>query len=130
MKILTYILCLSLATSLLSCGDNDDANDTEDPIVIDPDPIPTKITTYTADVKPIIDAKCNECHSDPPTRSAPMSLVTYADVVEAEENRDLYGRVFTSSFTRVMPPPEEGGRLPDATVLIIEDWIADGMLED
>lgn len=115
--------------TILSCGGSDDEN-TEPPIIIDPDPIPGKTSTYNADVKPIIDTHCIECHSNPPTNSAPMSLITYADVLNAEEERELYRRIFTSSFTIVMPPPEEGGRLPSATIQIVEDWIADGLIEE
>lgn len=127
-KDILYLALLAGVLTLVSCGGSDD-NETEEPVVIAPDPIPSQTSTYTTHVKPIIDANCIDCHSDPPTRQAPMALVTFAQVVEAENNRDLYGRVFTSSFTRVMPPNEEGGRLPDATILIIEDWIADGMIE-
>ncbi|RZS93489.1 hypothetical protein [Aquimarina brevivitae] len=128
MKSPIYVLLFFAILFLVSCGSDEEAV-TEPPIEIDPDPIPGKTTTYVADVKAIIDANCIECHSNPPTQSAPMSLVTYEDVKDAEVNGELYPRMFTSSFTRVMPPPEEGGRLPDATIKIIEDWIADGLLE-
>ncbi len=125
----TPILLLSLcALTLLSCGGSDDS--TEIPVIpIDPDPIPGQISTYTDHVKTIIDTNCIECHGDPLDQGAIMMLLTYDQVVDAVNNRGLFNRIGTMGINTVMPPPEEGGRLPQTTIDIIEDWIADGLLE-
>ncbi|KAA1242478.1 hypothetical protein [Aquimarina sp. RZ0] len=105
-------------------GSDDDASDPE--IMIDPDPIPGKTSTYTGDVKAIIDTHCLECHGDPLDQGAPMMLINYDQTVNAVESRDLFGRVATRNAFNVMP---QSGRLPQATITIIEDWIADGLVE-
>src|ERR1700726_3850397 len=38
---------------------------------------PTKQTTFSKDVAPILQSKCQECHQ--PNSIAPMSLITYQD---------------------------------------------------
>lgn len=122
----TPIKILFIAASLLfftNCGGSDDTTtETE----VDPDPIPGKTSTYIGDVKAIIDTHCLECHGDPLDQGAPMMLVSYNQVVSAVESRDLFGRVATMNAFNVMP---QSGRLPQATITIIEDWIADGLVE-
>lgn len=129
MRIPIKLLFLFLfSITLLNCGgDNDDMDTGVDP---DPDPetnpIPDKISTYEADVKSIISSNCTTCHSNPPSQGAPMSLETFQEVVNAVNNRDLFGRISTTNMNNVMP---QSGRLPDATILLVEDWIADGLKE-
>ncbi|MDY8138877.1 hypothetical protein [Aquimarina sp. 2201CG5-10] len=123
-KIAVIITLLIISYTLFSCGGSDDAQEPE--IVIDPDPIPGKTSTYEADVKSIMEAHCTECHSNPPTQGAPMSLETYQEVVNSVNNRDLFARMATTNSFNVMP---ESGRLPQATIDIVEDWIADGLIE-
>ncbi|WP_299222315.1 hypothetical protein [uncultured Aquimarina sp.] len=129
MKSPTTLLLLSLFTIvLLSCGGSDDSP-TEPEVIVDPDPIPGQTSTYTAHVKTIIDSNCIECHGDPLDQGAIMMLLTYDQVVDAVNNRGLFNRIATMGINSVMPPLEEGGRLPQVTIDIVEDWIADGLLE-
>lgn len=124
-----FLLVFLVTVLLISCeGDTDDMGTGTDP---DPEPdtnpIPDKISTYEADVKIIMSSHCTNCHSNPPSQGAPMSLETYQEVVSAVNNRDLFGRVSTTNMNNVMP---ESGRLPDATILKVDDWIADGLKEN
>jgi len=124
MKTPIRILCiLSLLLTFSNCSSDD--NDSDSETNIDPNPIPDQISTYTMHVKTIIDTHCISCHSNPPTQGAPMSLETFQEIVSAVNTRDLFDRVATNNAFRVMPT---SGRLPQGTIDIIEDWIADGLL--
>ena len=129
-KTIYNTLLYALLVVFVSCSSSDD-NTIPTPIDDEPEenpnPIPTKISTYTADVKAIIDAECIRCHSNPPINNAPISLVTFQDVVFAANSRDLTGLVSTT-IERVLMPPDTG-RLPQGTIDIILDWEADGLLE-
>ena len=128
MKYKSYLLLLSvfLPLSFFSCSEDDNASEPEE--ITDPDPmvnpIPGQVSTYTAHVKTIIDAECARCHGNPPSQGAPMSLISFANVKEAVENRDLFGRL--TSVNNVMPP---SGKIKDGDILVIDDWIVDGLKE-
>ncbi|GAA0728129.1 hypothetical protein GCM10009430_36950 [Aquimarina litoralis] len=113
---------------LIGCSSSDDGT-TEPDVVIDPDPIPEQTSTYIGHVKNIIDSNCLECHGSPLQNSAPMELVTFQQVVNAVNDRNLFSFINTTNAFNVMPPSDEGGRMPQATINIVEDWIADGLLE-
>lgn len=55
-----------------------------------------RVITYSKDVAPILQRKCQECHQ--PNSIAPMSLTTYADA------RQFASAIKTRVETRVMPP--------------------------
>src|SRR6188768_3837046 len=57
---------------------------------------PATTPTFTKDIAPIFQAKCEACHR--PDSIAPMSLVTY------EEARPFLASIKTKVSTRVMPP--------------------------
>src|ERR687890_1468011 len=57
---------------------------------------PARTPTFTKDVKPIFQAKCESCHR--PNSIAPMSLVTY------EETRPWARSIRTRVAARQMPP--------------------------
>lgn len=127
MKTPTLLFLSLFAITLLSCSSSDDST-TEPDIVVDPDPdpIPGQTSTYTAHVKTIIDTNCIECHGDPLNQGAVMMLLTYDQVVDAINNRGLFDRIDTNNAFNVMP---ESGRMPQATIDVVKDWIADGLLE-
>lgn len=134
-----YLTILMIVFTILSCSDSDDGGTPDndgDPIGNpdpdpDPDPdsnpLPDKTTTYTADIKSIIDDSCIGCHANPPTNGAPMALITFQNVVDAVNNRNLFDRVSTTNSNNIMPP---SGRFPDATITLIDDWIEDGLKEE
>ncbi|MFY7670340.1 hypothetical protein ACOSP6_04575 [Tenacibaculum sp. MEBiC06402] len=113
----TLVLASILA---VSCSSSEVSND--DPVVIDP----TQKITYEKDVKNIINNSCavSGCHtgSNPP---AGVLLNTYNQVRSQAENGNLIGRINSSS--NPMPP---SGQLPSSTRSIIDQWKADGFLEN
>lgn len=88
----------------------------------DPGPI-----TYTADIKAIVGSNCLGCHMDPPINGAPFPLTTYERVKSVAESGLLLTAISRQTGeVRAMPPT---GRLPQATIDKVEQWIADGLLE-
>ncbi|WP_062059041.1 hypothetical protein [Aquimarina longa] len=121
------LLLLLITILSFSCSSGDDGAGTEDskpnPTT---NPNPNKTTTYDADVKTIIDTNCIQCHSNPPTQGAPMSLTNYQEVITAiNGKRDVVGRMETTG-RNVMPP---NNRLPQETIDVMLDWVADGFKE-
>ncbi len=85
----------------------------------------TDATTYTNTIESIIDSNCLNCHTNPPTNGAPMSLTTYDDVKNAVQSRGLISRIELSvGTTGVMPP--SGSTLSTANIQAIKDWQLDG----
>ena len=100
---------------------------TYDDIEADDEPIPD-VVTYL-DIKSAIDNNCLNCHSNPPQNGAPMSLVTYDNVVEAVLNRDLLDRISRNEGEDGLMPLG-GPRLPQTTIDLIFQWEEDGLLEN
>ncbi|MEZ4796204.1 MAG: hypothetical protein R2785_03440 [Flavobacteriaceae bacterium] len=86
------------------------------------------VVTYVDDVKSIMDNNCIFCHSNPPENGAPMPLLTYEQVKEAVENRDLINRISTEDLAFVMP--FGGPRLPQNLIDVVIKWQTDGLLEE
>ncbi|WP_282080257.1 hypothetical protein [Aquimarina algiphila] len=99
-------------------------NDSESDLI---DVTPVNLVTYDDNVKNIIDNNCILCHNDPPINFAPMPLLTFEQVKEAAENRNLIGRVSSEDINFLMP--SGGPRLPQSTIDIIIQWRDDGLLE-
>jgi mono/diheme cytochrome c family protein len=75
--------------------------------------------TYATSVKPIIDGNCVGCHGSPTANGAPNSMITYTQVRDAVESRNLIGRIENGS----MPPQ---GNLSSAQIQTIKNWQAGG----
>ena len=88
----------------------------------------TGAVTYNEHVKIIIDNNCLACHSMPPQNGAPMALVSYQQVKNAVENRDLIPLISTQDLSEVMPLG--GPRLPQSLIDIVIQWDLDGLLEE
>jgi hypothetical protein len=94
----------------------------------DPPIIPIKPPTYSADVEPIVRARCLECHR--PGQVAPFSLMTY------EQTRKRAGDLATVAEDRRMPPwkptPGFGPKLlhdrslPSAEIATLRAWADSG----
>jgi cytochrome c5 len=120
MKKLNLTSLLLVAILSVSCSSSVVSND--EPVVIDP----TQKTTYEKDVKNIINNSCavSGCHtgSNPP---AGILLNTYSQVRSQAENGNLIARMNNGS--NPMPP---SGLLPSSTRSVIDQWKADGFLEN
>lgn len=120
MKKLNLTLLLALSISIMSCSSSEVSN--EDPVVIDP----TTKVTYEKDVKNIINNSCavSGCHTGS-SPAAGIAFNTYNQVRSQAENGNLIGRI--NSGSNPMPPT---GLLPTSTRSIIDQWKADGFLEN
>jgi hypothetical protein len=119
MKNKEYLIYL-LFLFITSCSSN-----SEDDLI---NPIALNTTKYIQNVKPIIDNNCIICHGAAPSNGATTSLVTYAQVKEAVQNRGLLDRISRPQGTPGMMP-NQGARLPQTTIDLIIDWNVDGLLE-
>ena len=132
-KIAKYIVTLTVIAAI-GCTNDSESDlllvDDTDEIVdnnTDDDDSPTELITFNADVRPILSNACWACHSDPPA-GAPFPLVTYDQVLARAENGQLLGAISRpAGDPRIMPP---SGRLPQATIDLIAQWIEDGALEE
>jgi len=88
---------------------------------------PIGIITYNVNIKSLIDSNCLSCHSDPTRNGAPFSLTNFEQVSVIAENGSLLSALNKQTGeTGAMPP---SGRLPQATIDLIAQWIEDGQLE-
>lgn len=120
-KKLMFLSSLVVLAMLASCS-----SDSEDDLVPTDDDPGSGEVTYTADIAPLIGSSCLGCHSSPPANGAPFSLTTFADV-SSRASTILTAVSRQTGETRAMPP---GGRLPQSTINLIEQWIDDGTLEN
>lgn len=121
----TGLTCLLLLAAACSGSDNDEGVPTGNNSGNNtPDPDPDADLSYAADIRPIFTANCTSCHGDPPTQQAPMSLTTIQEIMDAVNNRNLLGRI--NSTSAPMPPT---GLLPAASRQRIADWVDLGFPE-
>lgn len=111
-----YAILLFAILSIMSCSEA---------VIEDlpPDPITTTVK-YNSDVKTIIDANCVGCHGAI-SPNAGLSLTNYTQVRNAAENGNLVGRI--NNVSSPMPP---SGLMSSNNRAIIDQWIADGYLEN
>ena len=55
------------------------------------------------DVEPILEARCQRCHTDPPQNGAPFPLLTYADT-QAGDSPQRYEQMGAAISADFMPP--------------------------
>ena len=96
--------------------------------LIENTPIPDDTITYIGHVKSIIDNNCIDCNSNPPVNGAPMSLITYENVRDAVQNRDLIARISSDNLGFLMP--FGGPRLPQNLIDTVILWEAEGLQEE
>ena len=89
---------------------------------------PIGIITYNSNIKSLIDSNCLSCHSDPTRNGAPFSLTNFEQVSVRAENGSLLRALNKQTGEAVAMPPS--GRLPQATIDLIAQWIEDGQLEE
>ena len=109
---------------MLGCS-NDSESDLIDP---QPDGNQNQLVTYTGNIRSIVNSNCVSCHSNPPVNGAPFALTTYTQVKNVAESGSLLAAINKQTGeTRAMPPT---GRLPQAAIDLVEQWIADGLPEN
>ncbi len=123
MKSCKILALTALLFILIGCSydSEDDLVEATDPT----DPAPT-VVTYDANIATIINSACTGCHSAPPVNGAPNSFVNYSQV-EQRANAILSRMQLQNGAPGAMPP---SGRLPQLAIDAVEQWIADGKLEN
>ena len=82
-----------------------------------PDACPTPVPSYATTVVPILDAKCNGCHTG---GEGPWPLTNHQHVV------DWRAQVLSEVAECTMPPPLSTTRLTDAERTTLIDWLVCG----
>jgi cytochrome c5 len=125
-KLIILSLLMLFAFCIYSCS-----NDSVDDFV--PDNIDTSggsgdgtSITYNGNVKSIMQSSCVSCHSSPPVNGAPFSLINFNQVSQ-RANSILTVMNKQSGTANAMPP---SGRLPQSTIDVIQQWIANGKQEN
>ena len=81
--------------------------------------------TYTKHIKPIVEQNCTyKCHTDKKRNQKGVNLDTYKNVRKTFEIGKGYKRIHNDK--RPMP---KKGKMPDATLAILDQWKNDGFLE-
>lgn len=123
MKNFISLLCLSVLF-FSSCSSVSE-DDLIEPVILESG----ETVNYIEDIQPIIENNCTFCHSNPPVNGAPMSLVTYNDVVVAIENLNLINRI-SRDAGESGAMPLGGPKLPQNLIDLVIQWQADGLLEN
>ncbi|MEI6946310.1 cytochrome c [Paraflavisolibacter sp. H34] len=84
----------------------------------------TSKVTYEAQVKPVFQATCTPCHFPPQGNKTPYD--TYASVKKDVD--EILVRIRKNPGERGFMPARHA-KLPDATIQLIAQWKADGLLE-
>lgn len=88
---------------------------------------PVANPTFTANVLPLLNVKCNTCHSGS-SPSAGIKLDSYAEVSKHVKNGSLMGSInYSSGFS---PMPKNGSKMPACEIQKIQDWINSGALNN
>ena len=127
MKTNKLITLLLIAFSICGCSYDSESDliDTPDEQEQQQEEDPNILITYDDDIRPIMQGSCVSCHGNPPTNGAPFSLVNFSQVSQ-RANLILSAMDRQSGSPGAMPP---SGRLPQATINLVRQWIEDGTPE-
>jgi len=86
--------------------------------------------TFTASVKPILQASCLSCHSNAKAANSGggIKLENYADVLISTNSGKLMGTINHASGYQAMP--QGGGKLTDCEISQLQTWIDNGKLNN
>lgn len=85
--------------------------------------------TYSGGVQPIINLKCQGCHSGS-NPSGGVALGTYSEVKMSVDNGSLMGSILHQTGFSPMPYPLGNSKLPDCEIAIFRKWIEAGALNN
>ncbi|WP_411895352.1 hypothetical protein [Winogradskyella sp. A2] len=85
-----------------------------------------ELVTYDDNIASIMQSSCIGCHGNPPTNGAPFGLTNFNQV--SQRVGGILNRMSLSNGSPGAMPPS--GRLPQATIDLIDQWIEDGLLEN
>lgn len=88
---------------------------------------PTLVSTFSADVLPLLNSRCNNCHAGT-SPSGGIKLNTYTEVIKYVNNESLMGTInHTSGFS---PMPKNNSKMSDCQIQKIQSWIDAGALNN
>ena len=120
-----FLSLLSLSVLFFTACSNVSEDDLLEPIILESG----ETVNYIEDIKPIMENNCTFCHSNPPVNGAPMSLITFNDVVFAVENLNLIDRISRENG-EAGAMPLGGPKLPQNLIDLVIQWQADGLIEN
>jgi hypothetical protein len=82
---------------------------------------------FSADVLPILNNKCNDCHAGN-SASAGIKLDTYAEVLKYVNDGSLMGSINHSPGFSAMP--KNSGKMSSCQIEQIQNWINSGKLNN
>ena len=88
----------------------------------------TTIVTFSGSIVPLLSNSCNSCHSNSTAAGFGnnIRLEAHADVVA-----NINGLVGSIKQTGAYSPmPKNGGKLSDCSILVVDIWVRDGMLNN
>ncbi len=83
--------------------------------------------SFSMDVLPILDSKCNGCHSGP-TPQGGIDQSTWSAVIRTVNDGSFLGSIVHEQGFSPMPPLSP--KLPPCEILIIETWVNEGALDN
>lgn len=88
-----------------------------------PNACDTTSVTYSSTILPIIENKCNVCHSQAAALGN-VVLEGYANARQYALSGQFYGSVNQGSG--YSPMPQGGGKLPTCDIVAVKKWVEDG----
>lgn len=125
MKTSKLIILALLTLCIYNCSSDSESDLMEVDKPMDEIPDETALN-YTDDIQPIMGSSCVGCHANPPVNGAPFSLVNFSQV--SQRANGILSRMSRQNGAAGAMPPS--GRLPQATIDKVQQWIDDGKLEN
>ncbi len=116
-----FIATAIIATAFAACKQGKKVTEAPKPVVLDCPPT----YTYTADIKPIMEQYCTNCHNT--NQKAGYNFLLLTDVKKGATNGYLLGTI--KHAFGYSPMPEMAPQLDKPTIDKIECWIKNGMKE-
>lgn len=85
----------------------------------------TSQVTYTNDILPVFQQKCYSCHHDVLPLYGNLDLADFDHIKRVVDNGRLLK--YIKHEPDGIPMPKGGAKLPDCTILKIENWINQGI---
>lgn len=87
----------------------------------------TAVATFSAEVLPLLNGRCNGCHSGT-SPSGGIKLNTYSEVIKYVNDGSLIGSIeHRSGFS---PMPKNGSKMSACQIQEIQSWIDAGALDN
>src|SRR5688572_10275084 len=97
---------------------------------VDPKDADAGVVTFWQDVEPIVSARCQTCHSNPPQNGAPFPIEDYGDTQLTYNDDPIHERMASRVTDDGNPmPPRPAASLPEREQEIIRSWSESGATE-